>query len=93
MHVVLCGKCRQRMSWQINTEHVTAGCPCGMRLAAQYIFAWHEIPVALRAHATKTFGIRGKWRIQPLKALEVAGAVIRSVASASAATRVLVGQR
>jgi len=81
------------MSWQINTEHVTAGCPCGLRLVAQYIFSWHDIPVALRADAIKTFGIRGKWRIQPLKALESAGAVIRRVAPESAVAGILVGQR
>lgn len=57
------------MQCLIHAEHVTAGCDCGMRVAAQYIFFWKQIPAVLRANATKAFGAHGKWRIQPLHAL------------------------
>jgi hypothetical protein len=70
MQIVLCRECGERMDWQIHAEHVTAGCQCGTRIAAQYIFPWKQIPAALRAYATKAFGAYGKWRIRPLTALE-----------------------
>jgi hypothetical protein len=58
------------MNLQIHAEHVTACCLCGARIAAQYVFPWKQIPALLRAQATKTFGVRGKWRIEPVRALE-----------------------
>lgn len=70
MQIVLCRKCGERMGWQIHAEHVTAACICGMRVAAQYMFFWKQIPALLRLQATKAFGANGKWRIQPRTALE-----------------------
>jgi len=69
MQIVSCQKCGQCMSWQIHAEYVTAGCPCGVRIAAQHVFRWQQIPALLRARATKGFGIRGKWHVEPLTAL------------------------
>ena len=58
------------MDLQIHVEHVTACCRCGARAAAQYVFFWKQIPALLRAQATKNFGVRGKWRIEPVRALQ-----------------------
>ena len=69
MLIVLCRKCAAPMDWQVQAEHVTAGCPCGARIAAQYVFLWKQIPAVLRPQAIKAFGTHGKWRIQPLAAL------------------------
>jgi len=57
------------MHCEVHAEYVTAGCDCGARLAAQYVFFWKQIPAALRPGAIKVFGAHGKWRIQPLRAL------------------------
>jgi len=57
------------MQCEVHAEYVIAGCGCGARLAAQYVFFWKQIPAALRASAIKVFGAHGKWRIQPLHAL------------------------
>lgn len=70
--MVLCRECGAHMDWQVHAEHVTAGCRCGLRIAAPYIFSWRQVPARLRAHATKAFGARGKWRIQPPLALQYA---------------------
>jgi len=69
MQEVLCRNCGGRMDCQVHAEHVTAGCLCGTRIAAQYVFSWKQVPALLRAHATKAFGAHGKWRIQPPLAL------------------------
>jgi hypothetical protein len=69
MQIILCPACGEHMQWRIQAEHVTAGCACGARFAAQHTYWWKQIPVLLRAQATKTFGINGKWRIDPATAL------------------------
>ena len=69
MQIILCPTCGERMQWAIHAEHVTAGCACGARVAAQHTYWWKQIPVLLRAQAIKSFGINGKWRIDPATAL------------------------
>jgi len=69
MQIILCPACGEHMQWHVHPEHVTAGCACGARVAAQHTYWWKQIPALLRAQATKTFGINGKWRIDPATAL------------------------
>ena len=84
MQIILCPACGERMQWQIHAEHVTAGCACGARVAAQYTYWWKQIPALLRARATKSFGINGKWRIDPATALQHALSRRDKLACASA---------
>ena len=93
MQVVSCRNCGARVDWQVHAEHVTVACVCGMRVAAQYVFSWQQLPALLRAQATKAFGAYGKWRIQPLTALSLAMQQVTNARSAAACSGAIGAER